>query len=166
MVDDKAIKDLPAHSGTLPPDAIFSFVHNDVAKRVSFQDLQVQYNNGAPSTDLEFPGFSTIPPAQYLESYDGSDTDLTEYTGRRGIAVVSVNPQILNVGTNRIVLEALNQLSEYVAVGDPILLVAENSQLVTIPFLIEEQFYRVRLDAEDGEGACDVYLCASIGVFI
>lgn len=42
MVDDKANKDLPASTGDVPPDALFKYVHNDVAYRITYAELAAQ----------------------------------------------------------------------------------------------------------------------------
>jgi hypothetical protein len=149
MVDDKAVKNLPAHSGTIPPDAIFSFVHNDVQKRVSFADLQTQVDAGGAAGTITFPGENTIPPTVGTDYIEGQDVDLSASVGGDGVAVVNVVANLLNVGDNFIRLQGFDG-AEFVNI--------ESFEIET------SLMYQRAIHLQDDEGAADINISAMIGV--
>jgi hypothetical protein len=53
MVNDTAVKNLPVFSGVIPPDAIFTFVHNDSHKRLTFAEFKALIIAGIESGGIQ-----------------------------------------------------------------------------------------------------------------
>lgn len=117
MVSDVAVKNLPVLSGTLPPDAIFTFVHDDVQQRVSFEELQTQVDGGGGGGSVSAEGLGTdVNPGSYIDDIlIGNGVDVSGLTAGDTLVVTgTLNPTSLDTGS--LIVEGVNEIDGWVEI--------------------------------------------------